>query len=184
MRAGAGCVIIDAHNEVTMARGEGREQVAEPERPSGGNEPARSRLSMVLIVVLLILAVAGAILLFTVVKPDPNATATGVVKAVINDVRSGNNSAADKLRCANERRDRPGAAWVHEELGIPPSSITGVSVSDEGKVADSSGRTGTAVAATLRVKDGPATSVDFFVVRESDKLRVCGIGSLAPGSGR
>jgi hypothetical protein len=157
--------------------------MAEPGRPSGASEPGRSRLSAVLIVVLLILAVAGAIVLFTVIKPDPNGSATGVVKSVLNDLRDGNNSAADKLRCADERRVRPGPAWVHEELGVSASSISGFSLSDEGKVADSSGRTGTAVKAALRLKDGPSTSVDFFVVRENDKLRVCGIGSLGPALG-
>lgn len=154
--------------------------MAEPGRPG---EPARSRLSMILIAVLLVLAVAGAIVLFTVIKPDPNGTATGVVKSVLNDVRNGRHQAADKLRCATERRERPGPAWVREELGVPADAIAGFALSDEGKVADSSGRTGRAVAATLRLPDGTTKSVDFFVVRENDELRVCGIGSLGPALG-
>jgi hypothetical protein len=157
--------------------------MAEPGRPADRNGPARSRLSLVLIVVLLILAIAGAIVLFTVIKPDPNGTATGVVKSVLNDVRDGRTSAADQLRCSDERHDSPGSGWVRRELGVPASSISGFSLSNQGKVADPSGRTGTAVAAMLRLNDGGAKSVDFFVVRENDKLRVCGIGSLGPALG-
>lgn len=157
--------------------------MAEPGRRPGGNEPAPSRLSTILIVVLLILAVLGAILLFTVVKPDPNGTATGVVKSTLDDVRDGNMSAADRLRCSSDRQAHPGPTWFPTELGVPASSVAGFSLSDQGKVADSSGRTGTAVAATLRLKNGAAKSVDFFVLREKDKLRVCGIGSLGPALG-
>jgi hypothetical protein len=151
--------------------------------PSDDDEPARSRQSTILIVVLLVLAVAGAIVLFTVIKPDPNGTATGVVKSVLNDVRDGKASAANQLRCSSDRQAHPGATWVGAELRVPASSLAGFSLSDQGKVADSTGRTGTAVAATLRLKDGATKSVDFFVVRENDKLRVCGIGSLGPALG-
>jgi hypothetical protein len=157
--------------------------MAEPEQPPERNEPARSRLSAVLIVVLLVLAVVGAIVLFVVIKPDPNGTATGVVKSVLNDVRDGKTSAADKLRCSSDRQEHPGPNWFATEVGVPAGTITGFSLSNDGKVADPSGRTGTAVAANLRLKGGTAKSVDFFVVRENDKLRVCGIGSLAPGIG-
>jgi hypothetical protein len=135
----------------------------------------------VLTVVLLALAIVGAILLYSVVKPDPNDTATGVAKAMLTDFKAGKD--VDKWRCAQERKDRPHNAWVSEELGGAGSSIKSFSVQDRGKVRRvSDGTVGTDVKVTLHTGAG-TTSVDLFVVEEHDKQRVCGIGSLTGGSG-
>jgi hypothetical protein len=131
----------------------------------------------VLTVVLVVLAVVGAILLFTVVKPDPDASPSAVVKTLLTDFRDGKD--VDKWRCAAERTSQPHSAGVAKELGVGPTDITSYSVQDKGKVRRvSDGKEGTAVAVTLQTRAAGPKSFDLFVLEENGHDRVCGIGSL------
>ena len=148
--------------------------------PPGQGSGNSSRLPWIITVVLVILAIIGAILLFTVVKPNPNDSATGVVKAMLSDFSAGKD--VDKWRCAQERADRPHDAGVSRELGTTGQSIASYSVQDRGQVRRvSDGTVGTAVEVTLHLHGARTKSLDLFVVEEHDNERVCGIGSLTPG---
>lgn len=141
-----------------------------------------SKLPIVLSVVLVILAIIGAILLFTVVKTNPNDSATGVSKAMLADFKAGKD--VDKWRCAQERKDRPHNAWVTRELGVTPAALKSYTIKDRGQVSRiSDGKTGTDVGVTLTTDTGKTTSVDLFVVEEHGDERVCGVGSVGTGSG-
>ncbi len=154
--------------------------------PPGWSRPQRSgdgsKLPVVLAVVLVILAIIGAILLFTIVKTNPSDSATGVAKAMLADFKAGKD--VDKWRCAQERQDRPRNAWVARELGVTPQAVKSYTVKDRGEVRRiSDGKTGTDVEVTLTADTGKTSSVDLFVVEEHGNERVCGVGSLGSGSG-
>jgi hypothetical protein len=135
----------------------------------------------VLTVVLVILAIVGAILLFTVVKTNPSDSSTGVAKAMLADFKAGKD--VDKWRCAQERKDRPRNAWVTQELGVTSSALKSYTVKNRGEVRRiSDGKTGTDVEVTLTTDTGKTSTVDLFVVDEHDNERVCGVGSLGVGS--
>jgi len=129
----------------------------------------------VLIVCLVVIGLASGILLFTVVKPNPQDTPRGVVKEFVDDLKAGTYGDARTLLCKKLKTQLPGSDQVKAEVGFDPATITDFQIAS---TEDGTFEGDNATAVNVNVDRCGAAQADLRIVvtTEGGKKVVCAYG--------
>lgn len=138
--------------------------------PAAQPRAAGSRLPLVLTGVLLVVAVGLAVVLFTVVRPGPDETPSGVAGDFVGRLQHGRYDSARDLLCDNGKAQLSTGDALRHALRFDPTAITGHRVGDVSKV-------GGATTVTVDIDGVPGhRTLTLDVVKQHGRQTVCGIG--------